>query len=191
MTYEADDPRCYHVFGPDKRRGGDELLCSDSIFLRLQADNQGGGQSMQDYQQILVGTDFSNASMAAASRGADLARRYGARLILVHVIEHFPEDMPNDPIVPENLDPATFYHERAQQKLADLAEKIGNKNVVQEVITSTASARHEIRLFAEKQGIDLIILGSHGSGLLHAFGSTTMGVTYDVPCDVMVVRSAE
>jgi len=146
---------------------------------------------MQDYQKILVGTDFSQASIAAARRGADLAHRYGARLILVHVIEHFPEDMPNDPIVPENLDPATFYHERARKNLADLAEKIGSKNAAQEVVTSTGSARYEIRVLAEKERIDLIILGSHGSGLLHAFGSTTMGVTYDVPCDVLVVRATE
>jgi len=46
-------------------------------------------------------------------------------------------------------------------------------------------------VLAEKERIDLIILGSHGSGLLHAFGSTTMGVTYDVPCDVLVVRATE
>ena len=146
---------------------------------------------MRDYQRILVCTDFSKASMTAARRGADLAHRYAARLVLVHVIEHFPEDMPNDPIVPENLDPATFYRERARQNLADLAEKIGNKNAIQEVITSTSSARYEIRLLAEKEGIDLIILGSHGSGLLQAFGSTTMGVTYDIPCDVLVVRAEE
>ena len=51
---------------------------------------------MRDYRRILVGTDFSNASMEAALRGADLAQRYGAALILMHVIEHFPEDMQND-----------------------------------------------------------------------------------------------
>ena len=146
---------------------------------------------MKDYQRILVGTDFSEASMAAVLRGADLAQRYGADLILLHVIEHFPEDMPNDPIVPENLDPATFYHERARNKLAELAEKIGQQNAAQEVITSTGSARYEIRRLAEKERIDLIIVGSQGGGLLHTFGSTTMGVIYDPPCDVMVVRVEE
>ena len=146
---------------------------------------------MRDYQRILVGTDFSKASMEAARRGADLAHRYGATLILMHVIEHFPEDMPNDPIAPENRDSAAFYRNRATQHLADIAEKIGHKNAVQEIITSTESARYEIRALAEKREVDLIILGSQGSGLFHAFGSTTMGVTYDLPCDVMVVRAVE
>jgi universal stress protein A len=146
---------------------------------------------MKDYQRILVGTDFSEASMAAVLRGADLAQRYGANLILLHVIEHFPEDMPNDPIVPENLDPATFYNERARNNLAGLAEKIGHQNAAQEVITSTGSARYEIRRMAERERIDLIIVGSEGGGLLHAFGSTAMGVIFDSPCDVMVVRGTE
>jgi universal stress protein A len=146
---------------------------------------------MRDYRRILVGTDFSNASMEAALRGADLAQRYGASLILMHVIEHFPEDMPNDPIVPENLDPAAFYRDRATQKLAVVVEKIGCGDAVQEVITSTGSARYEIQVLAKEQQVDLIILGSQGNGLLHAFGSTTMGVTYDMPCDVMVVRAKE
>ena len=83
---------------------------------------------MKDYQRILVGTDFSEASMAAAHRGADLAHRYNARLILLHVIEHFPEDIPNDPIAPENVDPAAFYQERARQNILELAERLGNKN---------------------------------------------------------------
>lgn len=143
---------------------------------------------MKDYQRILVCTDFSAASMAAAQRGADLAQRYGAKMILLHVIEHFPEDMPNDPIVPENLDPASYHRNRARRKLEQLAAELGRKDAPQEIIISTDSARHEIRCLADKEQIDLIILGSHGGGMLTAFGSTTMGVTYDIPCDVMVVR---
>ena len=44
---------------------------------------------MKDYQRILVGTDFSDPSISAARRGAELARHYGATLILLHVVEHF------------------------------------------------------------------------------------------------------
>jgi universal stress protein A len=146
---------------------------------------------MKDYLRILVCTDFSESSMAAARRGANLAHRYSATLILLHVIEHFPEDIPNDPITPENRDSAEFYQERARQNLLELAEKLGNKNTTQQVIMSTGSARYEIRRFAEKERIDLIVLGSHGRSIIQSFGSTAMGVTYDVPCDVMVVSGTE
>jgi nucleotide-binding universal stress UspA family protein len=150
-----------------------------------------GDRSMKDYQRILVGTDFSDPSMRAARRGAELARHYGATLILLHVVEHFPEDMPNDRIAPENLDPATFYCDRARQNLAKLAEKLTHKDVTQEVIMSSGSAKYEILRFAQSERIDLIVVGSHGEGMLQVFGSTAMGVMIDAPCDAMVIRVAE
>jgi universal stress protein A len=150
-----------------------------------------GDRSMKDYQRILVGTDFSDPSMRAARRGAELARHYGATLILLHVVEHFPEDMPNDRIAPENLDPATFYRDRARQNLAKLAEKLTHKDVTQEIIMSSGSAKYEILRFAQSERIDLIVVGSHGEGMLQVFGSTAMGVILDAPCDVMVIRGAE
>lgn len=146
---------------------------------------------MKDYQRILVGTDFSEASVAAARRGADLARRYGASLTLLHVVEHFPENMPNDSVAPENRDPATFYRERARHNLAELANEIGHRNAAQMVIMSTGSARYEILRFSEQERMDLIVLGARGGGALQAFGSTAMGVIYDAPCDAMTIRAAE
>lgn len=144
---------------------------------------------MKNYQCILVGTDFSDSSMTAARRGAEIAGRYGATLILLHVIEHFPEDMPNDLIAPENLDPATFYLERARESLSEVAEAIAHGKAAQEVIMSTGSAKSEILRFAETNPIDLIVVGSHGDGVPGVFGSTAMGVIHDAPCDVMVIRT--
>ena len=146
---------------------------------------------MKDYRRIVVGTDFSDASMAAARRGADLARHYNSALILLHIIEHFPADMPDDLVAPENLDPATFYRERARKKLGALAEKIGHKGSVQKVLMSSGSAKHEILRFAESEQIDLVVVGAHGEGALRLFGSTAMGVIYDAPCDIMVIRQQD
>lgn len=146
---------------------------------------------MKDYQRILVGTDFSDPSMRAARRGAELAHHYGATLILLHVIEHFPEDMPDKRIAPENLDPTAFYRERARKNLAELAEKLVHAIAVQEIIMSSGSAKYEILRFAEAERIDLIVVGSHGEGVLQVFGSTAMGVILDAPCDAMVIRMAE
>lgn len=145
---------------------------------------------MKSYQRILVATDFSDISMTAAQRGAELARHYGATLMLLHVVEHFPEDMPGDWIAPENRDPATFYRERAHKALAELAESIGDKNAAQNVVMSSGSARYEILRFAGAERVDLIVMGWRGGGGLPVFGSTAMGVISDAPCDAMVVRVA-
>jgi nucleotide-binding universal stress UspA family protein len=74
---------------------------------------------------------------------------------------------------------------------AELAVKTGHKNAVQAFVMSTGSARYGILCLAEKQRIDLIIMGSRGGGLLYAWGSTAMGVGYDAPCDVLVIRETE
>lgn len=146
---------------------------------------------MKTYQRIAVATDFSDASAAAAYRGAELAHRYGAVLILLHVIEHFPVDMPSEWIAPENCDPSTFYRERARSALADLAEKIDRKDAMQRIVMSSSSARYEILHFAEAERVDLIVMGWHGAGALPVFGSTAMGVISEAPCDAMVVRTSQ
>ena len=61
---------------------------------------------MRDYKHILLVTDFSDASVYAAMRAADLARRYDAHFTLLHIVEHFPEDSPTNWIAPEGEDPA-------------------------------------------------------------------------------------
>lgn len=110
--------------------------------------------------------------------------------MLLHVIEHFPADMPSEWIAPENRDPATYYREQARTALANLAKNIGHEDAAQQVVMSSSSARYEILRFAQSEEIDLIVIGWHGTGALPAFGSTVMGVISEAPCDVVVVRPA-
>lgn len=144
---------------------------------------------MQRYERILVCTDFSDPSLEVAHRGAELAGQYKAALTLLHVIEHFPEDLPARDVPPENVDPATYYRDRASRQLADIAIKLSHEDRVQEIVVSTGSAKSEIVRFAEKARIDLIVIGSHGHGFIGTLGSTTMGVVHDALCDTMVIRT--
>jgi len=79
---------------------------------------------MERYQNILCATDFSNHCRAAAERAADMARRYGAQLTLLHVVEYFPEDRSNVEIAPENVDPAAYREEKARESIAELAQHL-------------------------------------------------------------------
>ncbi len=145
---------------------------------------------MEGYQNILCATDFSNNSRAAAECAADIARRYGAQLILLHVVEHFPEDRSNLEIAPEDIDPAAYREEKALVSLAELAKRLGYEKVVQEFRFSTHSAKHEIVRFAKEQNIDLIVVTTHGHhGIISILGSTAYGVTHSAPCDVLAVRA--
>lgn len=145
---------------------------------------------MEGYQSILCATDFSGHSRVAADRAADMARRYGAQLTLLHVVEHFPEDRSNVEISPEDVNPAAYREEKARESLADLAQHLEHDTVELEVRFSAHSARYEIVHFADEQNTDLIVVATHGrNGITPMLGSTTYGVTHSAPCDVLAVRA--
>lgn len=146
---------------------------------------------MKRYRRILCATDFSDCCRIAAERAAELARLYGARLTLLHVVEHFPVDRSNDEIAPEDIDPARYHEERAYAALADLAGHLGHGKVRQEVRFCMQSARHEILRYVEEHGTDLVVIGPHGHhGVASILGSTASGMTHKSPCDVLAVRAA-
>jgi len=145
---------------------------------------------MKTYQNILCATDFSQCSHMAAQRAAELAKRYAARLTLLHVVEYFPEDRSNVQIAPENADPVQFREEQAREALAELARQLGVDGAEQTVVFSTHSAKHAIVPFAREHNIDLIVLASHGHhGVTALLGSTATGLAHSSPCDVLVVRA--
>lgn len=142
------------------------------------------------YVHILVAVDFSSFSESAARRAADIARISDAGLTMLHVVDYFPEDVPVEVVAPEDEDPADFLHRHASERLTKLAREIGQEEAVGKVAFSTHSARHEIVRLAREEGVDLIVVGSHGRrGLGEYLGSTAHAVIHGARCDVLVVRS--
>ncbi|HKK05484.1 MAG TPA: universal stress protein [Gammaproteobacteria bacterium] len=144
---------------------------------------------MAGYRSIVVGVDFSKNSRVAAIRAAALAGRDGATLTLLNVVEHFPEDIPVNPIPPENIDPATFYMERAKAELAELARELGTQAAEQEVLISSKSANHEILEWAGQHPVDLLVVGAHDRDAKAPLGSTAMAISNHAPCDVLIVHA--
>ncbi|MFA7619423.1 MAG: universal stress protein [Thiohalomonadaceae bacterium] len=143
------------------------------------------------YKHILLTTDFSDAARKAASRSVELARLYEARLTLLHVIEHFPENLPVTMDAREDQDPKSYLMTVARDRVADLAAALGRPDAAQVVIVSHRSARYEIQMFTEEHAVDLIVLGSLPHGLLGSLGSTASGLLSTARCDLMVVRGTE
>ena len=146
---------------------------------------------MVHYRHILVGIDFSGASRSAAERAFDLARRYGARLTLLHVIEHFPQDITETSDPPEDVDPAKFFLAEGRRRMSELAIEIGVEQAEQQVVLSARSARYEILRIAQESNIDLIAIGPRDPSILHKLlGSTASGAFNHASCDVIVVQPA-
>ena len=142
------------------------------------------------YVHVLVAVDFSPFSVNAVRRAAAIARIGNAGLTMLHVVDYFPEDVPLEVVAPEDEDPADFLHRDASERLAELAREVGHEQAVGKVAFSTHSARHEIVRLAAEEGVDLIVIGSHGRrGLADYLGSTAHAVIHGAQCDVLVVRS--
>ena len=145
---------------------------------------------MHSYQHILCPADFSEYCEKAALRAAELARLYGARLTLFHVIAYFPVDFADDWISQETMIPMDDFKQRGEERLGALADKLDLPDVSQVVEIATASAKHEIVQYARQHEVDLIVLASHARhGISLLLGSTTTGVMHAAPCDVLTVRA--
>lgn len=144
---------------------------------------------MKAYRHILLATDFSEHSDAAGRRAVELARHYQARLTLIHVIEHFPEDLPIDPIAPENVDPEEYLTDKSHKDLAAQAARIGAEGAEQQVVFTSHAAKHAIVRAIEDMHVDLVVMGAGGRhGMTPFLGSTTGAVLHGARCDVLAVR---
>lgn len=144
-------------------------------------------KTLNGVQGLTVSTEMA---VTVAVRAADLSRRFGAELILLRVIEHFPEDETNEWIPPENVSPKKYFEEQTRNGLNKLARKLKHEQARQEIIFSNNSARHEIIRFVKENKADLIVLGVHGHSIIGELlmGSTAFGVTQGASCDVLAVR---
>ena len=129
---------------------------------------------MEKYSKILAAVDFSDVSKAAAAEAAGLAKRYGAKLVLLNVVEHFPEHLPHYHMSEEDMDPQEFLIDRAKKDLGQLAGKIGTQEAELVVKLTTHSAKVEILNYVEKTDVDLIVIGTVGrTSLADLVGGST------------------
>jgi len=147
---------------------------------------------MESYGNILLATDFSEYSEWTAHRAADVARRLGAQLTVLHIIDYCPENIPPDIISLEDINPGEILVHRARSSLTALAERCELNDAVRKVILTNHTARKEIFRYAEIHGTDLIIIATHGHhGVTPLLGSTADRVVRGAPCDVLAVRAGK
>jgi universal stress protein A len=80
--------------------------------------------------------------------------------------------------------------EQAKEKLAEAAKTLGVPEERQYVRVGNPAT--EIHHLAEDEGVDLIVMGTHGRhGLGLLLGSTANAVLHGVKCDVLAVRIGE
>ncbi len=140
-------------------------------------------------KSILVPIDFSDVTEAVLARAAELGRALGARLRLLHVAAPEPD------FVGFEVGPDSVRHSVAKELREDHRALQAHQDALRaQGLDATAllvpgSGAEKILEEAEQLGADMIVIGSHGHGALHALlvGSVCKGVLHGASCPVLVV----
>lgn len=140
---------------------------------------------------VLVATDFGEASDAALNYGRALARTFGAKLHLLHVTE-------NVYLKAVGTDTYSVVFPELQRDVDEEARRQLRNRIDQDtptemaLLTSNAPAASIVD-YARAHQIDLIVVGTHGRGAVAhlLMGSVAEKVVRSAPCPVLTVRQPE
>ncbi len=148
---------------------------------------------MKDFSTILVAIDFSDSSDNAFNLALNMARKYSAKLELVHVI--------NEPVDLRGFYVPHISFEKLEEEIEEGARKMMESFCRRHLADYENFESHivaglpyeQILQQAQDLGADLVILGTHGrTGLDHVlFGSTAEKVVRRSPVPVLTVRLSE
>lgn len=145
---------------------------------------------MATYNDILCVVDQSEENRILAQRAAELAELFGARLGLLHVVEHLPAEVTNNIVLPDHENIEDHLVTAAKRDLDELKSSLATADVSVDVVLG--SPRVSIVETAKEKNIDLIIIGRHGRhGISRLLGSTANAVLHHAPCDVLAVNLGE
>ena len=144
-----------------------------------------GARNIVGLKNILMPTDFSETSEFATRYAIALAKEYGARLHVFHVVS----------TTATGSDKAFFENKmtREAQKSIDLLMKdeLKSLEVAREIRTGVPF--QEIVAEARSKDVDLIVMGTHGRTFLKyaLLGSVAAKVVRKAPCPVLTVKHPE
>ena len=161
--------------------------------------------------KILYATDLSENSVHAFSYAVSLANMYGARITILHVLVEFP----GEEFILNMIDTNTWkkikmsHYSEARDELTDTKRDLIAIKEVLQAFSEEAKADEEDQNFvtddiliksgvpaeiivqtAKEQNCDLIVMGTHGQGVIAdvLIGSTAKWVVRQSAIPVLVIR---
>ena len=130
-------------------------------------------------ERVVVATDFSVCSLNAIELAEELARRFGAELVLVHA--------EGRPLIDADL--AYLAHAGAERRLAEAVAHLQAPGLRVRAVLRPGAPVDEIPATARAEGADLVVVGTHGrTGVRHLLlGSVAEAVVRAAPCPVLTV----
>jgi nucleotide-binding universal stress UspA family protein len=159
--------------------------CPVLVTHNDERDSLSDGSSI-GLKRILIAYDFSDYSELALKYGLSLAQEHQAEVHLMHVL---PPRSVSQPEIAWSSQGESAYHTAARRLQRVVPPEVHLWCKIKNVVSEGHPYR-EILNYAEKNEIDLICLGAHGSGfgMRALFGSNVDRVLRQSPCPVLVGR---
>lgn len=148
-------------------------------------------------KNVLVATDFSPVAETALVYGRALARTFGGRLHVMHVVENVVARLAYADASMAGFAPAELQDDIDRAATKDLEALVGDDDrrelqAVTVLRVSNSTAR-EITDYAKEASIDVIVIGATGRGAIDRMlmGSVADKVIRRAPCPVLAVRHPE
>ncbi len=156
-------------------------------------------------KKILVAVDFSKSTEQVVAQAGKLAKGLGAKAWVIHVTSDqlqaaayeyspgydFPAGFINPPIgdIEMARELCANEYKREHEALLNLSGKLRQSGVEAQAMLLKGDAAELILEQAENLDVDMVVMGSHGHGLLRKIliGSVTEAVLHKALCNVLIV----
>jgi len=139
-------------------------------------------------KRILVPVDFSENSEYALEVAATLAKKYSSEIVVLHMLGLSEAVLTKDDS--QEFLEAQFYMKLSKKRFAEFLDQPYLKDIKVSEMVQNYKIFSEINNVAKEQNIDLIVMGSHGTGGLSDIfvGSNTEKVVRTSEVPVLVIK---
>ncbi len=155
-------------------------------------------------QKILIATGDSLESAEIFKSGLTLAEKYGAEILILHVLNLFQNGfetvgnplmggtypMMNNLAIQEYQKEFQDREQRGMTRLESYAKQATAQNIKAEIFQNIGDAGRTICEIAKNHSADVIVMGRNQKSMLSEMflGSTSNYVLHHAPCSVMVIQ---
>lgn len=201
VAYAEEHPVDLIVMGTHGRRGISRMLLGSTAeevvrtapcpVLTIRGREDTAPEAGIAVERILVPVDFSRHAREALGHARALAGLFGARIDLLHVVEEQLHPAFYNIQVQSIYDLVPDLDQKAEAEMRRFFEETPGPDVEAAYHVRKGQAARQITVFAEEEGISLIVMSTHGlRGLEHfLIGSVAEKVVRRAPCPVLTLKS--
>lgn len=138
------------------------------------------------YRHILIAVDSSPEAQQVLAKGLALAKPSGAKISVLHAME-LPVAMVGEMALVDTYFNVEEYTKLIRESLSQQVQQAGLSLEALHIEAGLPASK--VVAYAEQQGADLIVTGSHGKrGFSLLLGSVASGILHKAKCDVLLHR---